>query len=516
MKYKALITIAILTSIAEIDGINYCQANDSIVQKQLSEAICERYVNINRIAGNIFDNPAINQWRYRTSVTTVGVGFEKTDKSDATDIRLGKGGYDIKAGAETYTRYKSFTLWGRAQYSNGKIRDIKWNETADAELLYPYLLADSVGGDMNNEVYRFEGGYSDHKGRLAWGGKMSYTALLQYRTVDPRPRNVSGTLDISAGIAGRVWRDYMVGGALYFRKYKQTNEVMFKSEMGVDKIYHLTGMGNHYTRWAGTGLSTYYDGYSYGVSADVYPQSGTGPYMNAKMSRFTFTNIISDLNKLPMAHLWHNQLDLSAGWLSTAGKDNWGVGAEMTLYRRHGIENIFGDAASSVYPLIGSNAMYADNYITLSVCGGWVHKYGNRGSLGITLKPEWMHDTEAYIEPYSYKVINHAGVSVKGEGIINITKKWMLAGTVDMKIYAPYHNTLHLNNGSTVQGLVDVEKSKYLAETNLRESICAGATLVYLITPRRGLSLNFEWEGVHIKGVSRSNCYVINLNFLFI
>ena len=109
MKYKALITVAILTSIAEIDGLNYCQANDSIVQKQLSEAICERYVNINRIAGNIFDNPAINQWRYRTSVTTVGVGFEKTDKSDATDIRLGKGGYDIKAGAETYTRYKSST-----------------------------------------------------------------------------------------------------------------------------------------------------------------------------------------------------------------------------------------------------------------------------------------------------------------------------------------------------------------------------------------------------------------------
>lgn len=37
------------------------------------------------------------------------------------------------------------------------MKNLKWNETTDWELLYPYLLADLVGGDLSKEIYSFTG-----------------------------------------------------------------------------------------------------------------------------------------------------------------------------------------------------------------------------------------------------------------------------------------------------------------------------------------------------------------------
>ena len=229
-------------------------------------------------------------------------------------------------------------------------------------------------------------------------------------------------------------------------KYKQTNEIEFKSEMGVDKIFHLTGLASHYNRFAGDGLSTYYDGYRYGIDFNIYPSDSRGVFATCRLSRLTFNNILSDLNKLPLAHVWHNQLEAEAGLLASAGNIYGGASARIKIYRRHGSENIFGDAASSVYPVIAANEMYADNAIALAATGRCGVKFGPVSRAQLQLSPEWSHQTEAYIEPYNYKVINKGGFSAGVSGILHGGQHWMFEASTSIRALFPYSCNLSLHN----------------------------------------------------------------------
>ncbi|MDE7508527.1 MAG: hypothetical protein K2M62_00225, partial [Muribaculaceae bacterium] len=264
--YSALFAM-LLTSTFGLRG------EDSIPQPEIRirQAIADNNSGLWQIASLSYRNPAVNQWRMSKSLTTVGGAYSSRADRNNPDPRDGTGDYDLQFKATTYTKYRTSTLWGEASYTNGKTSDAVWNETADRELLYPYLLADSIGGDLHHETYNFAGGYADHAGRWAWGAAISYVARQEYRAVDPRPRNVTGRLLLNAGAMLRVFRDYHVGLGLEMMKYNQSNEVTFKSEMGIDKIFHLTGLGSHYNRFAGEGLSTYYDGYRFALDMTLYP-----------------------------------------------------------------------------------------------------------------------------------------------------------------------------------------------------------------------------------------------------
>ena len=72
-------------------------------------------------------------------------------------LQSGNGEKSIGFQADSYIRKKNYCLWGNALYRNGRVKNLKWNETSDWELLYPYLLADSVGGDLSKEIYSFTG-----------------------------------------------------------------------------------------------------------------------------------------------------------------------------------------------------------------------------------------------------------------------------------------------------------------------------------------------------------------------
>ncbi|MDE5643726.1 MAG: hypothetical protein K2I56_09595 [Muribaculaceae bacterium] len=340
-----------------------------------------------RIAAEAYDNPAVGQWRLPCGYTSVDAGYSRMAKD-----------YHWKGGAETFTRAGSSTLTGAAQYTNGRRKNMPWCETSDPELLYPYLLADSTGGALSSETYSFCGSYADRRGRWAWGAALGYKATLEYRNVDPRPRNVAGCLDASAGAAFDVAGGYMAGAAVSFRRYTQSNEIEFKSEMGVDKIYHLTGPQTHYARFAGTGLSTHYRGYSYGAGLTLYPRSGHGAFFSAKASQFCFDNILSDLNKLPMASATERSLQLQTGWLFPGSRTLKGVNVSFNTLRRHGRENIFGDATSGVYPQIASIPMYARNASTLSASLMLGTDVG-RTRMRLLLTPAYSYSSQLYLSP---------------------------------------------------------------------------------------------------------------------
>lgn len=464
----------------------------------VADALGEERLGLWRVAVLPWRNPAVNQWRMQSGLTTVGAGY--SGRSD---------GYQWSLGADTYTKYRNSTLWGSAAYANGKDRDVVWCETADRDIVYPYLLADSVGGDLSRETYTFSGGYADRKGRWAWGASLSYRATLEYRDVDPRPKNVVGCLDASAGAAFLLGKDYYAGVSLAFRKYKQSNDIDFKSEMGVDKIFHLTGMGTHYRRFAGAGLDTYYDGYRYGVTADIYPSSGRGVFVSVDMSRFSFDNILSDFNKLPMASASHRAIEAEAGWLSGGERTWWGVAARADAYRRHGRENIFGDAAAGIYPQIGSNEMYADNGTGAGLRGMWGCRFGDGVRFAAMADGAWNRRVTTYIEPWRHSRINAITAALSAGALVDLPHGWLAGADAGVSFYSPFScGIVFTDRGadSETAELENLELNAYERASTGRTRAGARLSAAHAIAGRYMLQLAAEM---------RHHDYAITLNLIF-
>ena len=345
-----------------------------------------------------FAGPASACFRYRTDLTELRADGTLQEGDGDYAVQLGTDPRRIGFEASTYTLHSSHTLTGRALYSIGRTDGVTLNENADPLTVYPYLTADSTGGGMTAERYLFEGGYADHRGRIFWGVEGGYEAGLSYRMTDPRPRNITGRLTANAGI-GLTAGHYGVALSAMYRRYTQTSELMFKDDTGGEKTYQMTGLGTVYNRFTGMGLKSNFRGNTFAVTAELIPLGETGFSVEAVMTRFNLTKLLADLNSLPLARVWENRLDAKAGYISGTGPLRWIAEAGITAVRRHGIENIFGDATLSSYPLIDALEMYADNRLAVRA-GGTVEWAMRRGqSVGAQVGCIHARRTEVYAYP---------------------------------------------------------------------------------------------------------------------
>lgn len=367
-----------------------------------------------QLSSRAWENPAVKQWMMRQSHSSIEAGYENENFNEPIDVQQGTGSAVWQVGADTYMKYKTSTLWGGASYSNGKQHNVRWNETSDIELIYPYVTADSIGGDINVERYSFAGGYADHNESWAWGAEASYLAGLYFRNVDPRPRNVTGQLELKAGVGYKVAADYFLSFSVGYMKYKQSSDIDFKNQVGVEKIYHLTGLGSHYYRFSGLGLNSYYDGDKFSGVLSLYPEGGKGLALTATASRFTFKKVLTELNKLPLIDVWHNEFAAQASWLAPGQIHDWAFNLDFHAYRRHGRENIFGDPASSIYPQIALLDMYADNMQQASLSALWQFRPSASGKmLWVKANGAYSHRAEAYASPHRRIGVNNLSYGVE-------------------------------------------------------------------------------------------------------
>ncbi len=91
-------------------------------------------------------------------------------EDEAFDPAQGDGALSGMFRVESYLRLDSRSaVFAGADYTNGTQRNVRWNSTSDYRLLYPYILADSIGGDLKQEQYHFYGGYTRMDGRFNYG-----------------------------------------------------------------------------------------------------------------------------------------------------------------------------------------------------------------------------------------------------------------------------------------------------------------------------------------------------------
>jgi len=352
-------------SIRSISLFFFLMCASSLFAQQDSSAVLRRIREHQlpelSFVSSVYQNPAVHYYAHDSSLTELMLKGDYKKQDEATFLQEGDGRRGYTFNASSFMKVDSVTrIWGSAYYKNGTKKNVKWNESSDFSIVYPYVMADSIGGDLSSEEYYFSGGYAHKFNRFTWGIEGNYRALLEYRNVDPRPKNICSDLNVSTGIAVSLNKNYSAGISLFLQKYKQTNEVEFLSELGAARVYHFTGLGMDYTRFSGGMTDTYYNGQSYGASVQLLPADKSGFYSSLSFRQFSLEKIISSLNELPLANVSEQTFSSEVAYRQFSEDKEWGIKGLFLHKNRTGTENLFGDPASNIYPQIGKVEQYGN------------------------------------------------------------------------------------------------------------------------------------------------------------
>ena len=94
-------------------------------------------------------NPALHAGAFAGDLTQASVGFALRSEEVAERMAAGDGEVSGSFAAESYRRLRhGGAVWGEAGYSRGTVRNVVWRSSADYDVVFPYITADSIGGDL--------------------------------------------------------------------------------------------------------------------------------------------------------------------------------------------------------------------------------------------------------------------------------------------------------------------------------------------------------------------------------
>ncbi len=377
---------------------------------------------------NVFFNPAMQRFHYATSLNVLSAAYQHDKASHPVRLEMGSGHNHGVGNIDAYLQKGKTTLWGNATYKNGNTKGISYCETSDFATLYPYIMADTVGGNNRNERYHFMGGFATALGRWTVGAEGEYTALMEYRVRDPRPKNLTGDLKVKFGLGYALTAQQRIGWKLSARKYKQTNELKLYNEVAVPLVYHFTGLGTDYYRFRGLNTSTYYKGYAIGTGMDWANTTHTGLFGGADYEYTSIEKVISSLNELPMAELHQHAQTAYIGYTTTGVGNGFGFLLHETYSCRNGIENIFGTAQDNIYPQIASAPQYRLTQLNTSLRGVYQHTAGLSG-YALSAVAGYENYDERYKEPQ--RRMKAAAFTAGGDANAHLSvHQWLLQASV--------------------------------------------------------------------------------------
>lgn len=465
------------------------------------------------LRNGVFANPAMQAFHYESSLNDLSVGFRHYGASSAVRPEYGNMLNRGHAGVDAYLHKGKGTIYGNASYSNGTMKGIGMCESADFDIVAPYVMGDTVGGDTHRERYHFSGGFSWPAGRFLIGAEGEYTALMEYRTRDPRPKNLSGDLRVKVGTAYSLNADRLIGIALTARKYKQTNEVEIYNEVSMPTIYHLTGLGNDYYRFRGDYTETYYKGYGLGAMLTFASRSNEGLFASAAYEYTNIEKIISSLNQLPLTTLGTHALNAALGYTASLSCGN-SIALSLSggASRKSGTENIFGTAKDNIYPQISEAGQYRLTLWNAAFKAAWEKKAASYGLSAIVSATLSGHE-ERYFLPRR-TMNSHAMTPAVGFKGHTMAGRFLLSGDLSAQHSWSFGNTLSLPDEaktaqltkSTLQYYDWLSNARTQTTLDLEAAYCACRFMPYV---RAG------WQYAHYAGAEHSNLFSVSAGVRF-
>lgn len=142
----------------------------------------------------IYRNPAINYYAHTFSISEIQIGWEQQNANKAFMPQLGAENSHFSFHAFSYLPLgENSKTWGNAYFKKGKKEKVEWNETSDYLTVYPYVVADSVGGTWTLKNITSPGDTPKSINASRGEYTANYRALIEYRQIDPAPETSSPT-----------------------------------------------------------------------------------------------------------------------------------------------------------------------------------------------------------------------------------------------------------------------------------------------------------------------------------
>ncbi len=372
--------------------------------------------------------------------------------------------------AESFLRLKgNSAVSGRVGYRRAVKHDVVLNETSDYELLRPYVLIDTVGGNLQHEQYSFQGAWMQRSGRLVYSVYGGYKAVHEYRSFDPRPRNISSDFKADASL-GYVFPQGSVIGYAGYRKYHQRQDVTFMNNTGANTtLFHSTGLGTDYYRFRSTGIfaATRYEGH--GLEAGIVGTSASGKlHCGLSYGLLGVTRHLSNQNDAPLSTLETESLNSFASYRVS---NSFAVEAKVEHERRTGYENVIDCAASGIYDDILSLDMYSQSMLNASVSG--VLRMERRyGIWHLMPSVRWLQSSEEYRYPSSWMKYSVLAGRLLG-GFSTIRGPWLYDLTGGFEFGGCLYDDCTLQTGE--ERIRDAYLDKFERRTNNYIQCHAGA-----------------------------------------
>lgn len=407
---------------------------DTTLHAQQPITTIEKFVSRQNIRplpfSEAIENPSVMNTAFNSSFIQLQLLFAEKKQSESFQLEYGDEQKLFTIDVDSYKHISErLTLWGKATYYNATKHNTKWNNVADFDLLFPYIIADSLGGNNKNESYNIGGGFALQLKQWNIGGTITYRGEQEYRTADPRTRCIVSDLNMKIGVS-RAIRNYKIAFAAKGNIYNQTADVDFYSDIKSATEYQLTGLGTSYTRFSSSQRNIYFDGLGGELSADIVPiQKGWNAHL--LISQHKYDRISDEYNSVKLTTLYVQKYRLTIGNKNFIRNTSAWIDANMT--KRIGDEHIVGSASQQDYPIVASLTMYTQKCLDTHL--GLMNTIN---SWNITTKIGLNTSDEKYIYPERLLKTSHAYISALGQKIWH-TQKCLF----NLKLNADYRHCIN-------------------------------------------------------------------------
>ena len=405
-----------------------------------------------------YDAPALKAKNVLVDFTNIKAAYS-SQESDKYIIQKGSGSNNFDIDIESFqTKKNNLSLWGNFKYQNIKTKNINFNETLDYDYLYPYIMTDSVGGNLKDEHYSILGGLSKSSHKSTYGFETSFIGKQSVRSRDPRTNNISSNFNLKFSYAYQ-WNDkYNAAVSLIGDRYFQKSKISFNSELGRPTVYHETGLGNYNKIFADTRDNAEYLGYNYGLTLHLVPNDQLGWFFSGKYVVHNIQKKIKDV-AFVINEASKTNLEFNAGYkraLNSASQIE--IGASYLQNTTTGTEGVFDNKDSQTgLQKISSADLFNADYNTF---GGYVsyHKQHNKTLWNVKLGANYTTTIETYKLPTSEERIDYLSLNTELDFIQKIGKNRILAN-INYSYTNPSNNTF-IRNG------FDSNTTRYTMLTN--------------------------------------------------
>ena len=458
------------------------------------------------------DNPLLRWTLPHQSVTNISLNGVKMRQQEQSNYQQGDGyrNFSITADSHIILSPKSI-VWGGASYINGKTSNVRFNDNADIDLIYPYVMADTKGGEMKSEHYLFNGGYLHRlKSNLLLTAELDYRALISYRDKDPRPKNSVSDLTFRLGVGHTFQSSYVMGVTINARKYKQFSSIKQLSSTKQTPIYHLAGLGQRMAKFDGTFTDSNHEGHAYGMSIGINQMNNNGWIANLSYNSLRLKKIMPSVNNLPLQRIKERKFETNIGFNSS----NWSLLLIGDYTNRKGYEHLYSAPHQGYYKILTTIQPYTQQTYRVGVKGVW-QTTSKKTNWYIIPHIGTISSTEKYNDPKQQIKLNKAYINLTAIGRINTQHLGIFSCTQNLGYEATMNKKIELADveNNPMQPLND-QMAYYLGKNKM-----AGRTTLRWDPPFTFFSMQYftavSWETQKLDAVKPMHTGEFKLGIIF-